>query len=107
VACDGNLLGEEKISLDLAGKTSAQVKAALGDAVKQIVDQARERGVPIAVEKLDFSEQKKRLREQSKAYARMLSSFAYALFFSLLLRRAARRGVEVKCVNPAYTSVIG
>ncbi len=37
----------------------------------------------------------------------MRSAFAYALFFSLLLRRAARRGVEVRSVNPAYTSVIG
>ena len=37
----------------------------------------------------------------------MLSAFAYRKFFQLLFSRAAREGVEVIGVNPAFTSVIG
>jgi len=47
------------------------------------------------------------LREVSDRHARKLSHFAYASFHALLVSRAAREGVEVIEVNPAYTSVIG
>ncbi|MDA8065092.1 MAG: IS200/IS605 family accessory protein TnpB-related protein [Thermaerobacter sp.] len=59
------------------------------------------------VEELDFRKKKAALRERSPRYARMLSAFAYRKFFQLLFSRAARYGVEVIEVNPAFTSVIG
>jgi IS605 OrfB family transposase len=107
VSGDGNPVGEDKIALDVQGKSSDQTKAILSEAVNRLVDEAVEEGIPIAVENLDFSKKKEALREKGRGYARMLSAFAYGLFFALLIRRAARRGVEVKRVNPAYTSVIG
>ncbi|QBS38734.1 hypothetical protein E1B22_12530 (plasmid) [Thermaerobacter sp. FW80] len=51
--------------------------------------------------------EKTRLREDDKRYARKLSAFAYGKFYALLMARAAREGVEVLRVNPAFTSVIG
>lgn len=61
----------------------------------------------MVVERLDFRAKKARLREASPHYSRKLSHFAYAAFHALLVSRAAREGVEVIEVNPAYTSVIG
>jgi IS605 OrfB family transposase len=107
VSGDGNPLGESKIQFEVTDKTSGQIKAALGEAVKEIVDQAIVRQAPIAVEELDFTKKKTELRERGVRYARMLSGFAYGLFFILLSRRAARYGVEVRRRNPAYTSIIG
>ncbi len=107
VSGDGNPLGESKIHFDVNNKTSGQIEALFGDAVKQIVDEAVDRKAPIAIENLDFSKKKTELGERGKQYARLLSGFAYALFFTLLMRRAAKDGVQIKRRNPAYTSIIG
>jgi len=37
----------------------------------------------------------------------MLSGFAYAEFYSLMVSRCEREGVELLLVNPAWTSLIG
>lgn len=107
VKADGNPLGERAISLDLAGRSSAQVTAILSDAIQQVVAEAVASKRPIVREELDFAGKKQSLREADPGYARMLSSFAYNKFFQLLTRKAARAGVQVVTVNPAYTSVIG
>jgi IS605 OrfB family transposase len=104
----GNPCHARHIPVPILGRTREQVKAALAEAVADIVEWARRAGVPVAVERLDFREKKNRLEALDGArYARMLSSFAYRLFLSLLLSRAAREGVEVILVNPAFTTVIG
>jgi hypothetical protein len=41
------------------------------------------------------------------AYARMLSAFAYAAVQQLIQARASDAGIEVRFVDPAFTSVIG
>ena len=43
----------------------------------------------------------------NKKFSRLLSSFAYSLFFQSLSARAYKEGVAVHGVNPAFTSVIG
>ena len=40
-------------------------------------------------------------------YSRMLSNFAYSCFHQMLVSRSFRFGVEVRFVNPAYSSLIG
>ena len=52
---------------------------------------------------LDFSKKKASLRYESGARARALSSFAYGKFKQELMRCAAKRGVEVMLVDPAWT----
>ncbi len=63
--------------------------------------------LPIVIERLDFAARKRELEGSGAGYARMLSSLAYAAIQTMLRRRAARAGVELVEVNPAYTSVIG
>ncbi len=103
----GNPVAARHIPLPIQDRRSEQVLATLGDAVADVVDQARRAQKPIVIEALDFGKKKSQLRETSDRYARMLSGFAYASFNDLLCSRAEREGVEVIEVNPAYTSVIG
>lgn len=107
--CDqqGNLKTRGQIRLNLRDRSSEQVKATLGDAVKQLVDIAAQYRCPITVERLDFSQKKASMRESGVRYSRMLSNFAYSQFGRMLDSRAHRWGIEVVKVNPAYSSLIG
>lgn len=96
-----------RIDLPLRGKTSGQRAALIGDASAAIVSIAAELDLPIVIESLDFAAKKRGLEGSGAGYARMLSSLAYAAIQTMLRRRAARAGVELVEVNPAYTSVIG
>lgn len=91
----------------LTDRRSGQVEAALGDAAAEIVAYAREHRIPIVIEQLDFAKKRTALEAEGVPYRRMLSSFAYRIADRLIRSRAHREGVEVKAVNPAYTSVIG
>jgi IS605 OrfB family transposase len=101
----GNLRTSEQIPTQLRGKTSEQVTAILGDLCAQIVKKAKQAKVPIIAEELDF--ENKKLQTRSRGMNRMLSQFAYSQFLKILKSQAWRSGVELKLVNPAYTSVIG
>lgn len=103
----GNKLKSEKIPLNLYGKTKEQALALIGDATKEIIEQAKASKMPIAVEKLDFVKKKKALRGESPKKARMLSSFSYNKILSFLKAKAYREGIEVLEVSPAYTSMLG
>jgi IS605 OrfB family transposase len=103
----GNPLWERHWALDLEGKTRGQRAALLGEAVADIVELARREGVPVVIERLDFEGKKARLRELGKGRARRVSAFAYRLFHRLVRSGAARKGVEVIEVDPAYTTVVG
>ena len=62
---------------------------------------------PVVCEELDFFNKKMRLKEVSRKLARMLSGWAYSEFFKQLSSILVNRGIELKTVNPAYTSLIG
>ena len=79
-----------------------------GDAVKRVVEIARQHHVGVGIEKLDFSRKKKALKETTNKHHRtMLSAFAYDMVLSLIERRCYREGLPCKAVNPAMTSIIG
>ena len=103
----GNPLKEKVIPVAMYKRTSEQVTAALGEAIKEIVETAAVAGKPLIIEDLDFVKKKLQLREKGNNYARMLSSFCYSKFKAMLLAKAAREGVEVIIVNPFATSLIG
>lgn len=103
----GNPLHKQTIPLNLYGKSTNQAKALIGDACKNIVKIAEKTKKPLVLEKLDFRQKKANLREKGAYYARMLSSFAYSNILVHLKSRAQKQGIEVKEVNPAYTSIIG
>jgi IS605 OrfB family transposase len=107
--CDseGNLKAKGQIKINIQDKNKNQTKAIIGDVVKQLVDLASNYKCPIAIENLDFSKKKITMKEQGIRYSKMLSNFAYSSFSQMLISRAARWGVEVRLVNPAYLSLIG
>lgn len=103
----GNRLESFSIPLATYGKSNGQASALTGDAVARLVAYAKSVGKPIAFEKLDFSQKRAQLEDESPRSARLLSSFACGRFREYLLSRAQRKGVEVIAVNPAFSSVIG
>lgn len=103
----GNYINSFNISCCPYGKNQNQAKAIIGDACKTIVAFAELKQKPIILEKLDFGKKKQSLSSMSKAKARMLSGFAYNQIKQNLQSRAFKQGIEVFCVNPAYSSVIG
>lgn len=103
----GNPVERRDLRFDPKQQNRDSLSDRLGCISAEIVELAKRSGQPIVVEKLDFAKKKAGLRERGKRYASMLSRFAYSKFLDLLVGRAAREGVEIISVNPAYTSVIG
>jgi hypothetical protein len=103
----GNPIAWGSIPYDLKGKTSKQSTQILSVMVSKLVEIAQIYQVPICVEKLDFTEKKRTLREKGKRYSRMLSSFAYSKFDQLLVSRCARNSVLLLHRSPAWSSLIG
>ena len=103
----GNYLNAWRVPLVIYGKNTGQAEALIGDAVASVVQYAREVGKPIVIERLDFRQKKAVLEGESHRYSRMLSSFSYGKIKAYFLSRGYREGVEVKQVNPAYSSVVG
>lgn len=103
----GNPLAKKTIKLNTYGKNHNQTKALIGNACAKIVEQAKEKGKTLVIEKLDFQKKKTQLKEHNPSHARMLSGLAYNSIKNNLHSRSMRNGVEIVEVNPAFTSVIG
>ena len=103
----GNWLRSWTVPLVTYGKSAKQSEALIGDAVAQVVARALQAGKPLVIEDLDFSAKRDALEGESPGRSRMLSSFAYGRIKTYFLSRGYREGVEVREVNPAYSSVIG
>ena len=103
----GNPVSEFKIPVPMRDRSTEQVEAALGEAMKEAVEYARFRGKPVVIEFLDFGKKKQSLGEQGAGYARMLSGLVYAKYQRMAASAAARAGVELIRTNPFATSVIG
>ena len=103
----GNPVRAFSVPLVTYGKSAEQARALIGDAVAEVVDYARSAGKPVVLERLDFRKKKSELEDQSRRYARMLSSFSYGKTLACFLSRGHREGVEICQVNPALSSVIG
>ena len=104
----GNPIDRKRLSWISYGKSKNQIRAITGDLCKAILDKAKETNKPIVIEKLDFQKKKLSLKEKGcDKLSRLLSGFAYGLFFDFLMARAYKDGVIVHQVNPAFTSIIG
>ena len=103
----GNYVNAWRVPLVTYGKSTHQAEALIGDTVASVVEYARGAGKPLVIEKLDFRQKKAVLEGESRKYSRMLSSFSYGKIKAYFISRGYREGVEIKEVNPAYSSVIG
>jgi len=106
VDSEGNLKSFGRISL-LMGLPSGKQDAQILTACLELARLAHLFECPVVCEELDFNDFKERLGEESRRYARMLSSWAYSRFYQLLESILSNRGIELKTVNPAYSSLIG
>ena len=103
----GNWLRSFSVPLVTYGKSKKRAEALIGDAVAQVVAFAKAAGKPLVIESLDFSKKKDQLEGESPGRSRMLSSFAYGKIRTYFLSRGYREGVEVREVNPAFSSFMG
>jgi IS605 OrfB family transposase len=103
---EGNLKHHGQISIQM-GLPRGKQDAAIRHVCFLLLDMAIFYQCPIVCEELDFSGKKNQLREKGRKYARMLSAWAYSRFFELLTAIVSNRGIELRQVNPAYTSLIG
>ncbi len=104
----GNPIHKKTIPFNLSNKNTHQARAIIGDAASQATSYAEKACKPLVIEDLDFQRKKTSLREEcSASHARMLSSFSYQMILSHLQSSGSKKGVLVKQVNPAYTSLIG
>ncbi|MEQ8974263.1 MAG: IS200/IS605 family accessory protein TnpB-related protein [Coleofasciculus sp. C1-SOL-03] len=103
---DGNLDGFGQVKVNIQSQPKGRTEAIVVDVVTDLTTIALEYKRPIVVEKLDFTEKKKRLRELNAKARRMLSNFAYSKFLQLLKARCFKLGIQVIEVNPAYSSWI-
>ncbi|TPE49004.1 IS200/IS605 family element transposase accessory protein TnpB [Maribrevibacterium harenarium] len=105
---NGNPINKHRINVQTCGKSTHQRMAVIGDAVKQLIAIALTARKPIVLEELDFTRKKRDLKaNEDRRYNRMISSFAYRKIIEVIKARCLDHGIEVKDVNPAYTSQIG
>jgi len=105
----GNLLNIYTYEYDLNG-SKHQNNNSISLAVKELMLLSIKLNKPIVIEELDFSAKKKSLslsQYKNKNKNKQLSSFAYSKIIELIKARAEDNFIEVREVNPAYTSMIG
>lgn len=110
----GNLLNIYTFNYDLNGNKH-QNNNSISLAVKDLIQLSVRLNKPIVIEELDFRTKKKSLKSSNnfsqskyiKARNKQLSCFAYSKIIELIKARAEDNYIEVKEVNPAYTSLIG
>lgn len=101
---DGNLLGHQYL-LDekLQYASHNKRKNAIEALAIRLVDAAVEAKKGIVLEDLKFSQGKNGF----KKFNRMRYNFIYRQLLLAIERRAIKMGVEVRKVNPAFTSIVG
>lgn len=105
---NGNLLNTEKLCYRFG--QGNKTKSDLEKIILYIVRKCIEAGKDLCIENLNFKNTKadisKGFSETGKKYNNMLHSLAYSLFDKLVTNIAFRNKVDVKKVNPAWTSWI-
>ncbi|WP_129728365.1 IS200/IS605 family accessory protein TnpB-related protein [Ectobacillus funiculus] len=103
----GQLLSSSCLYFSLAGKRSGQITKILEAEAIRLVDIAVQRNKPIVLEALDTTLSKSAGRYRNRKQNRRMSLFAYKKMQDGIHSRAAKMGIAVFEVNPAFTSQIG
>lgn len=102
----GNIVYARRISLPGLGRknhNTAQGISNMMAAIKEISAEAGSKGKDLVIEDLDFSNKKSGL-EKNRSYNRMITQLAYSRYTQAVKRRCFKDNVDLKIVNPAYTS---
>jgi IS605 OrfB family transposase len=106
VSADGNLLGHRSIGVQrLPFASAAKRDNDIRLLAKCIVGEAARLGKPLAVERLKFPPGSR--QAGWRKFRRAKSNFVHRKLLNAVESRAARCGVEVIRVNPAFTSDLG
>ena len=100
VALDGRVAGAVRLALRAGSDAVWRV-------AKAVVARARRAGRPVVLENLDFRSDKAWLRSYSERFAEVLSIFRSRQVRDAVEREGRRAGVEVRYVDPAWTSELG
>jgi len=76
----------------------------IGELAVQVVNQAVQSEKGLVIEDLKFNDKKP---VRSRKFNRMRHNFIYSQLLQAIERRALKDGVEVKKINPAFTSIAG
>ncbi|MDA8336808.1 MAG: hypothetical protein M0Z41_17775 [Peptococcaceae bacterium] len=103
----GNPLAEWNIPVPMRDRTANQINAALGDALKEVMELAVAGNKPVVMESLDCDKKKRSLGEKGGRYSRMLSGLVYAKYHKMAESAAGRAAVDLIPKNPFATSAAG
>ncbi len=103
----GNPIRVSKIKYEMYSKKSGQIDAMISQMANTIAKKAKKSNMDICIENLDFKTAKTSMKDKPKKYSRMLSGFPYRKYMDAMERACVKEGVNLRKVNPAYTSVIG
>jgi IS605 OrfB family transposase len=104
----GNLLHSFVLPMKLDGKSQGQRQHIINDCLIELRKYALLKQKDIVIEKLDFKKKRRELEKNTNAkYARMLSSFAYQQVISGIKVNGYKFGINIREVDPSYTSIIG
>ena len=103
----GNLINTDRFNLKYHG-TGNKAKTEMQLAVKKLVTYCKEKGKALVIEDLEFSRKKSTvIKRHGKTYNRMIHALDYSRFRFWCENITKVYGVELRIVNPAYTSKIG
>ena len=102
----GNIIYARRIGLPGLGKKNHSYNQGIDQmraAIKKITAEARSKGKDLVIEDLDFCAKKSDL-QKNKTYNRMITRLAYSQYTKAVKRRCFKDNVDLKIVDPAYTS---
>ena len=102
----GNIIYARRIGLHGLGRKNHNYNQGIDQmraAVKEIAAEARFKGKDLIIEDLDFCVKKSDL-QKNKTYNRMITQLACSQYTQAIKRRCFKDIVDLKIVNPAYTS---
>ena len=103
---NGDIICARRISLSGPGKKNHSCDQGIGQmraAVKEITAEAQSKGKDPVIEDPDFCAKKSDL-QKNKTCNRMITQLAYSQYTQAVKRRCFKDNVDLKIVNPAYTS---
>jgi IS605 OrfB family transposase len=101
----GNLLSHEVIDFNILNKSSEQIEQILSLSLERVYKIAEDRRKPVVMEKLEDIKQE--YLYQGKRLNETLSMFAYSKITELALSKSNKYNIDIKQVNPAFTSQMG
>lgn len=105
VSDDGNLLQSKVLNFDIFNKSSGAITKIIENIAKEVVDYAYNLNKPIGLEKLNTALSKSGKKYNNKKNNLYLNMFASKKLTFAIKNRAEKIGIEVKEINPAYTSI--